>query len=72
MVEVRRCPHCQQRWPEQPGKVFSRICRKCHEPIRTHHKWKVETDGEASWFAHRHCDNPTEYKPKEPAPQEMK
>lgn len=67
MSEVRRCPHCQQRWPEQPVKAFSRICRKCKEPIRTGHKYKVETDGEASWFEHRHCDNPSSYKPKEPA-----
>lgn len=62
--DIRRCPHCQQRWPQQPEKRFSRICRKCKEPIRTHHKYKIVTDGEASWFEHRHCDNPDDYRPK--------
>lgn len=59
-----RCPHCQQRMPKpRVSKQRSRICRKCGEPIKVHHKWKVETDGEASWFEHRHCDNPGSYVP---------
>ncbi len=59
-----RCPHCQQRMPKpkQPRR-FDRICRKCQQPILTHHKWKCVTDNRASWFEHRHCHNPESYKP---------
>lgn len=57
-----RCPHCQQRMPKQRVTPMpSRICRKCKSPIASHHKYKVETDGEASWFEHRHCDFPESY-----------
>lgn len=62
---TERCPTCQQRIPQAKKEyVFSRICRKCREPIRTTHKYKIITDGEASWFEHRHCDNPSGYHPK--------
>lgn len=66
-----RCPTCQQRMPvERAAKPKpSRICRKCVKPIATHHKYKVETDGTASWFEHRHCDNPDSYFPKGKEPR---
>ena len=64
---TERCPHCQQRMPKpKQVRAYSRICRACHLPIATHHKWKVITDGEASWFEHRHCNNPESYVPLHP------
>lgn len=60
-----RCPHCQQRMPKPKAvRAYDRICRNCSQPIRTHHKWKVITDGSASWVEHRHCDNPESYQPR--------
>ena len=61
MPDVRRCPTCNGRWPEKQVQQFARICRSCKQPIRTHHKWMVQTDGEASWFVHRNCSDPTSY-----------
>lgn len=62
---TERCPHCQQRMPKPKAvRAYDRICRNCRKPIHTHHKWKCVTDGEASWFEHRHCDNPDSYAPR--------
>lgn len=63
-MKPERCPTCQQRMPPIKIKKFSRICRKCGLRIAQDHKWKAETDGEASWFEHKHCDNPASYHSK--------
>lgn len=62
MPETARCPTCKQPMPAPPKLV--RSCFDCKLPIGRHHKWAwVRREGMLT-CAHRHCSNPTSYRPR--------
>lgn len=46
-------------------RMFTRLPRTAMIGSHVYNsQWKCVTDGEASWFEHRHCDNPDSYAPR--------
>lgn len=60
---MAKCPHCKQLMPHEykPQK----ICAECKKPIERGHKWHWIKKRGLATIAHRHCDNPDSYKPRE-------
>ena len=62
---VERCQACLQPIPA-PKRQPLRVCCDCGKPISSHHKYHyVATEHGYTALAHRHCDNPFSYEPKD-------
>lgn len=59
------CPQCHHTFNTAPQTTFKRICVDCNQPIRSHHKYYLRIVEGKTEMAHRFCNNPDSYFPKE-------
>jgi hypothetical protein len=63
---MKICPTCHREIPDP--KRPKRVCARCGQQIRTHHKWEFGEDGRP---VHRNCDVPDSYHGVEETRQQL-